>query len=318
MKARIFLTLLAFLCLHQAWSQSGTTPQGTPMDLVTSTGTIKGTLLLPTSSKPVKVVLLHAGSGPTDRDGNIGPYQNNSLKMLAEALYAQGIATVRYDKRGIGESKDAGKKEEDMRFHHFVEDATAWVQKLKADKRFSKVVVLGHSEGSLIGMQAAQQAKADGFISVAGPGKSADQVIREQLMPQPKMVQDIAFPILDSLVAGKLVPDANPMLQALFRPAIQPYLISWFQLNPQVEIRKLKIPVLLVQGTQDMQVSTAEAQLLKEAYPAAKLVLVENMNHVLKPASADKAANLATYSNPELALSPTLAQEVTAFVKGLK
>ncbi|GAA4298928.1 alpha/beta hydrolase [Nibribacter koreensis] len=316
------LTLYSFILwvalTGNIFAQGTSTPAGQPLDLITTTGTLKGTLLLPASTKPVKVVLLHAGSGPTNRDGNIGSMQNNSLKLLAEALYAQGIATVRYDKRGIAESLGAGLKEADLRFTSYTDDATAWVEKLKKDKRFSHVIVLGHSEGSTIGMIAARQGKADGFISVAGPGQSADKIIKQQLQPQPKMVQDMAFPILDSLAKGILVPDANPMLQSLFRPSVQPYLISWFKIDPQVEIKKLTVPVLVVQGTQDLQVSTQEAQMLLDAQPKAKLVIIENMNHVLKETTADKAANMATYSNPDQPVMPKLIQEIVAFVKAVK
>ncbi|WP_192821007.1 alpha/beta hydrolase [Rufibacter sp. LB8] len=314
------LSLLAlfFLNLPNIYAQSVAESVGTSLELTTANGTLKGTLLLPASSKPVKVVLLISGSGPTDRDGNNPIMKNNSLKLVAEALYAQGVATLRYDKRGIAESKEAAIPEQDLRFDHYVKDATAWLQKLKTDKRFSKVIVLGHSEGSLIGMVAAREAMADGFISVAGPGQSADKVIRQQLQAQPKMVTDMALPILDQLVQGKPVAEVNPMLASLFRPSIQPYIISWFQYDPQVEIKKLSVPVLVVQGTQDLQVTEQEAQLLKAAQPKSKLAVIEGMNHVLKETTADKAANASTYNQPALALAPKLMPEIIGFIATVK
>ncbi|ALJ01547.1 alpha/beta hydrolase [Rufibacter tibetensis] len=298
-------------------AQTATT-SGEAIELATEKGAIKGTLLTPAPGKQVPVVLIISGSGPTDRDGNNPAMKNNSLKMVAQALQAQGIASVRFDKRGIAESKDAAGSEFDMRFDHFVQDAAAWVQKLKNDKRFNKVVVLGHSEGSLIGMIAARQGQADGFISVAGVGQTADKVIREQLQAQPPMVKDAALPILDQLAQGKAVTEVNPMLAALFRPSIQPYLISWFKYDPQAELRKLTVPVLLVQGTQDLQVSRNEVQLLAAASPKSKMVEVENMNHVLKETTADRNANFSTYSNPTLPLAAPLMPPVVAFVKTLK
>jgi pimeloyl-ACP methyl ester carboxylesterase len=167
-------------------------------------------------------------------------------------------------------------------------------------------------------MIAARQAQAAGFISVAGAGQSADKVIRDQLQAQPQLVKDAAFPILDQLAQGKAVADVNPMLAALFRPSVQPYLISWFKYDPQAELRKLTVPVLLVQGTQDMQVSLNEVQLLAAAAPKSKLVEVQNMNHVLKETTSDRTANFSTYSNPTLPLASQLMPAVVAFVKSVK
>ncbi|MBC3540212.1 alpha/beta hydrolase [Rufibacter sediminis] len=313
------LLLLAFLVLgHFAQAQTPAPSSGEATELKTEKGTLKGTLLLPATKGKVPVVLLISGSGPTDRDGNNPVMKNNSLKMVAEELYAQGIASVRYDKRGIAQSKDAAGSEFDMRFDHFAQDAAAWVQQLKKDPRFSKVIVLGHSEGSLLGMLAVRQAKADGFISLAGPGQSADEVIRQQLLAQPPMVADAALPILDQLVQGKAVPEVNPMLASLFRPSIQPYLISWFKYDPQAELRKLTVPVLLVQGKEDLQVSGREIQLLAAAAPKAKLEEIDRMNHVLKETSADRSANIAAYSNPTLPLAPALMPALVSFVKSVK
>ncbi|WP_181306507.1 alpha/beta hydrolase [Rufibacter sp. XAAS-G3-1] len=319
MKNRILFLLLVCLAARLTTLAQTTNPSaGAPIDLATQKGTIKGTLLLPTSAGKVPVVLLLSGSGPTDRDGNNPMMKNNSLRMVAEELHAQGIASVRFDKRGIAESQGAAMSEFDLRFDHYVQDAAAWVQKLKKDPKFSKVVVLGHSEGSLIGMIAARQAQADAFISVAGAGQSADKIIRQQLQMQPKVVTDAAFPILDQLVQGKAVAEVNPMLASLFRPSVQPYLISWFKYDPQAEIRKLTIPVLLVQGNQDLQVSMQEAQLLAAAAPKSKLVEVENMNHILKETSSDRNANFSTYSNPTLPLASPLMPAVVTFVKSVK
>ncbi|WP_210488658.1 alpha/beta hydrolase [Rufibacter aurantiacus] len=318
MKNTLLLALLLFLLLVKTYAQTEAPAAGVPIELNTQKGTIKGTLLSPASDGKVPVVLLLSGSGPTDRDGNNPAMKNNSLKMVAEALYAQGIASVRFDKRGIAASKEAAMSEFDLRFDHYVQDAAACIQKLKADTRFSKVVVLGHSEGSLIGMIAARQAQADAFISIAGAGQSADKVIRQQLQGQPPMVKEAAFPILDQLAQGKAVPEVNPMLAALFRPSVQPYLISWFRYDPQTEIAKLKIPVLVVQGTADLQVSVQDANYLVGAAAKGKLVTVENMNHVLKETTSDRNANISTYSNPTLPLAAPLIPALVTFVKAVK
>lgn len=104
------------------------------------------------------------------------------------------------------------------------------------------------------------------------------------------------------------------MLLSLFRPSVQPYMISWFRYDPQVEIRKLSIPVLLIQGTNDIQVPVEEANRLAAARPEATLVLVEKMNHLLKPVEGDREANVKTYNDPNLPIAPELAGYIKAFV----
>jgi uncharacterized protein len=314
----LFTFILALLAYAAFATSQQTKPTETPIELKTETGTIKGTLLMPASGKAQQVVLIIAGSGPTDRNGNNPMMTNNHLKLAAEDLAKKGIATVRYDKRGIGESKAAAGSEKDIRFESFINDAAGWVTMLKQDKRFKKVVVLGHSEGSLIGMVGARQAKADAFISVNGAGQTADKIIRDQLKSQPEQITAQVNPILDSLIAGKTVANVNPMFAALFRPDIQPFLISWFAYNPVNELKKLDMPVLLVQGTTDIQVSVAEANLLAAANPKNKLVTIEKMNHILKEAPADQAQNVATYSNPDLKIVPQFSEEVSKFVLTVK
>ncbi len=286
-----------------------------PITLTTASGDIFGTLCTPKTGKTMPVALIIAGSGPTDRDGNNSMMKNNSLKQLAYGLADAGIASVRFDKRGIAASEKAGKKEADLRFENYIDDATGWIHLLKKDARFSKVIVIGHSEGSLIGMIAAKNG-ADKYISIAGAGQSADALLKLQLAKQPQEVQDLCFPILDSLKAGKTVKDVNPMLYSLFRPEIQPYMISWFRHDPQEEIKKLGIPVLIIQGKNDLQVKEDDANRLLKAYPSAKLVLIENMNHVFKTVTGGEDENIKAYSDPLLPISPVLVNAVIDFIKG--
>jgi uncharacterized protein len=283
-------------------------------EIHTFTGTIYGTLQVPSAEKPVPVVLIIAGSGPTDRNGNNPQMQNNSLKMLADSLKSHGIASIRYDKRGIAASRDAGSEEADLRFDQYIEDACEWIRMLKKDSSYSKIIVAGHSEGSLIGMIAAERCQADGFISIAGAGRPADLVLKEQLSTQPVDIRLACYSIIDSLVAGNTVSEINPLLFSLFRPSVQPYMISWFKYNPQVEIAKLNIPVLVLQGTTDVQVKLEDAQLLVNSKKGARMKVIDGMNHVLKNASSMRQENLATYSNPTLPLNAVLVRNIVMFI----
>jgi len=279
------------------------------------TGNIYGTLEMPESNKPVPAVLIIAGSGPTDRNCNQAGVQTNAFKMLADSLKKAGIATVRYDKRGIGESAAAMKNEEDMRFEDLVNDAAGFVKMMKSDKRFSNVIVAGHSEGSLVGMMAAKKAHADGYISIAGISEKAGGPIVRQLASQSEELSLNAAYVLDSLDKGYSVSSYHPDLASIFRPSVQPYLKSWLKYDPKIEIAKLDCLVLILQGTTDLQVSAEHAEALKSAYPRATLKMIKGMNHVLKQAPEDREKNLATYNNPKLPLSPELAPAIVAFVK---
>lgn len=286
----------------------------TPITLATTTGKVYGTLTLPRTGKNAPVVLFIAGSGPTDRNGNstVGLRTNCTLQ-LAHALAASGIASVRYDKRGIAESAAAGESEANLRFDSYVSDAKAWLELLKKDSRFSKIMVAGHSEGSLIGMIAAK-GFADKFISIAGAGEPADIILKTQLKKLPADLYHEAARSIDSLKAGHEIKNVNPNLAMLFRPSVQPYLISWFRYDPQAEIRKLTIPVLLLQGTKDLQITVADAQNLKKAQPKSELVIVENMNHVLKDIPGGQTENMQSYTNPDLPVDTTLIKTILDFI----
>jgi pimeloyl-ACP methyl ester carboxylesterase len=273
----------------------------------TPTGELYGTLTVPILKGTFPVALIIAGSGPTDRNGNNPQMKNNSLLLLAHELAAQGIASIRYDKRGIGASKDALISEENLRFENYAEDAKAWVAQLKADGRFKKLIVMGHSEGSLLGLLACEQ--ADVFVSLAGAGRPIDVILKEQLAVQlsgKKKLLRAANEGLTKLKEGKLVEDSPVELFGLFRSSVQAYMISWMKYDPAVEISKLKIPVIIIQGTTDLQVQVKDAELLHAASPISRYILIEGMNHILKLSPSDRQKNIETYSNPELPLAPEL------------
>jgi len=293
----------------------------------TPTGALYGTLTLPQSRSSIPMVLIIAGSGPTDRDGNSPLLKgaNNSLKLLAEGLAAQGVASVRYDKRGIGETGRAmllaaekaktPLREEDLSFETFIDDAVRWGKQLRADRRFSSLTVIGHSEGSLIGMVAAQRIGAHAFVSVAGAGRPLQEIILDQVKSHltPDLLKTTED-ILEQLVAGKTVESVPAELNTLFRPSVQPYLISWLRYDPSKEISKLRMPVLIVQGTTDMQAHLADAKRLAAGNPSAKLLLIDGMNHVLKTVPNEQDKQVSSYGDPTLPVAPDLVSAVSRFV----
>ena len=255
-----------------------------PLELTRTGGKLSGTLALPEGQGPWPVVLLVAGSGPTDRDGNsaLVPGAGGHMMRLAAALAAQGIASLRYDKRGVGESTHPGLREDDLRFRDLVDDAAELAQPLQADARLGPLVLLGHSEGALIAALAAPRAGAVAVASVAGAGMRASRLLRTQLQGRlPELLESTALAALAALEAESTIPEPPEALTLLFRPSVQPYLISWFRFDPPEVLEDLPLPVLLVHGAADTQVAPEHARLLHAARPDARLLLVEGMGHDL-------------------------------------
>jgi pimeloyl-ACP methyl ester carboxylesterase len=284
------------------------------VQLKTKTGTLEGSLLVPEGVTGGPVVLIIAGSGPTDRNGNNPSMKNNSLKMLAVELLKNRIATLRFDKRGIGSSSQAVGQEKDLRFDHYISDVKDWIALLNKEKRFNEIIVIGHSQGSLLGMVASQEKNVDKFISIAGASQSADIVLKDQLKSQPPEVLEMSLPIIDKLVQGETVGNVHPMLYSLFRPSVQPYMISWFKYDPIKEIAKLKIPVLIIQGSTDIQLSEKDANRLAAANQKAEKKIIKGMNHIFKEAESDRMTNIQTYNQPELPIKPELVESIVAFI----
>lgn len=288
------------------------------LELYAKPANLYGTLVVPDSALPV-VALIIPGSGPTDRNGNtVGAANNNSLKYLAEDLSKNGIASLRIDKRGAGKSMSAMVAESELSFDVYIEDVINWGYKVLNDVRFKKLVVIGHSEGSLVGMMATQELEKDldvlGYISLAGAGYPIDEVIMKQLKVMPDSVQDEAKHLFEKMKAKEKANVNDPQLMALFRPSLQKYMMSWVALNPQEQIKQVNSPILLVNGTTDIQVAPDNAEVMHIANPSSQLVIIENMNHVFKSASMDRAENLKTYNNPELKNVAELADILSKFI----
>lgn len=310
--------LLLLLCSTLANAAAPTVLQR-PIELNTGNGVLYGSLLLPQQDTPPPVVLIIAGSGPTDRDGNnpAGGRIDN-LKRLALLLAGEHIASVRFDKRGVAASQPATPDERNLSVEAYVADTVAWAHKLKTDPRFGPLILLGHSEGALIATLAAEQAGASAVISLSGSGRPVAEVIREQLaqrLPPAQLAQGTA--LLDSLQAGQTSLNVPVPLRQVFRPTVQPYLISLLRQDPAAAFAQLKVPALIIQGRNDVQVDVADAELLKAAKPDAQLVLIDGMNHTLRISPRDISGQRETYQNPELPLARELGQRIVAFIRQL-
>lgn len=286
------------------------------MTLQVADGVLHGSLLLPKADDPIPVALLIAGSGPTDRNGNNPMGRNDSLKRLAQALARRGIASLRYDKRGIGQSQPVAPDESKLSVEAYVADAEAWALKLKADERFSNVLLIGHSEGALIASLAAPAVKPAALISIAGSGRAIDQLLREQLQGRlPPALLATAFYLLDELKAGRPHEQVPEKLQVLFRPSVQPYLISLFQHDPAEAFANTTAPALIVQGTHDIQVERKDAERLQRARADAELAVIGGMNHVLRITPELPDRQTASYSQPELPIAHELTERISRFLQ---
>lgn len=287
-------------------------------------GTLYGTLVQPDDSTAGTAVLFIAGSGPTDRDCNsrLG-IRTNAFRYLADALEAAGIASLRYDKRGIGQSVyDDPERLKEVVFEDFVTDAAAWVDYL-AGEGYRKIVLLGHSEGALIALCAAQgNERVTAVIEVSGAGQSLDFILQGQLASQLALADPglyvQATGIIDRLRAGKRVDEVPQSLATLFHPSVQSFLISAFRYDPCRLVAALDIPVLIVQGDNDLQVPTREAEALAAAQPRARKIIVKGMTHTLKTSDGHtQNEQLAAYTDSTLALAPGLTDAITEFIKAL-
>lgn len=306
-----FITILKLYILLFSIS---TTLAQTEVSIKSNNVTLYGTLQEPSNSTNT-VALIISGSGETNRDGNTTKlgYVNNSLKMLAEELAENNIATLRYDKRGVGKSIDESITPENTRFDHLIQDAEYWLQYLRS--KYKKVIVIGHSQGALVGMTAIQNEEVDKFISIAGIAEDLHTTISKQLENQPSFVLKDATPILNSLQKGVRVDSVPQYLHSLFHPKGQDYLISFMKFDPIIEIQKATIPILIIQGSTDIQISVETATHLATKNKNTQLAIIDGMNHVLKHSEANPTKNLATYAVPDLPLHKELVPTIIRFIK---
>ncbi len=313
----IFISIYVLSTIHL----SAQAPEKTSKELsfLVNNDTVYGTFLTTVAEKKYKktrVVLFISGSGPTDRNGNISgaPGPNNSLLLLADSLSDYGISSFRYDKLGIGKST-FNNPEDSMNFNLVVKTAVKAIEMLN-EMGFKKIYVMGHSQGSLVGMLAAQNMPVQAFVSLAGPATNAFDLIKEQLtnnMPEGPL-QAECITKLDSINQGYTITKYNPMLASLLRPSIQPFLRSYFAYTPTIEIAKLNIPSLIISGERDMQVPISETELLQKAANNGTIITYPKMNHVLKDVNDTEEQNLASYTDPDFPLTQALAHDIASWI----
>jgi len=320
MPTRLLLPLTAALLLTPARAESR------DVTLEVPGARLSATLQTPDGPRHPRppVALILAGSGPTNRDGDSAAGAAGTYRKLAASLAARGIATLRPDKRGIGASTVADSREETLTFGDLVADARAWLAWIAAQPDLGPVVVMGHSEGGTVALAAVQEqggtgrSPAQALILLAAPGEDIGTTIRRQITQNPanppELVQE-THRILDALSRGERVTEVLPPLAPVFRPSVQPYLISSLKYDPVRLISAVSMPTLIVQGDRDLQVRPGDARLLAAAQPAARVHLARGVNHVLVPAPLNPAANFATYANAELPLERGLLTTIVDFVQ---
>jgi pimeloyl-ACP methyl ester carboxylesterase len=262
-------------------------------------------------------VLIIAGSGPTDRNGNGPLITTDTYRLLAAGLAASGIRTLRYDKRGIGESAELVTREEDLRFDDMVKDAIAATRALSQRADVSSIVLAGHSEGGLIAMRVAHEIAVSGLVLLAAPGRPLADILGAQFRGAPvgDDLRSQALRIVDSLARGERVDDVPAELAPVFRPSVQPYLVSALNIDPRIELAQLSVPVLIVQGARDVQLSLDHRDALAKARPDARVVTARTANHVLKIAPTDRDGNIKTYTDRTLPLDPGILPPIVLFVE---
>lgn len=291
-------------------------PNEKEIAITSAAGTkLYGTLL--SKNNQQKIAIIVAGSGPTDRNGNSTlAVAMNEYQMLAHSLDSQNIATFRYDKRGIAKSTVGNFKESDIVFEDYVKDAEKIFDYLHDTLGFKNIYFIGHSEGSLIAMLASEKKNVKGYISLAGPGRPIDVILEEQMQKQPlpdSVKQQIPL-IFNQLKQGKEVNDFPGMLAPLFRKSIQPYMISWLKYSPENEIKKLKCPVLIIQGGCDIQVQIVDATNLHKANKKSDLDIIPNMSHTLKNAGKDCVDENKTYTDGSMPVDQKLVEDIVKFI----
>jgi pimeloyl-ACP methyl ester carboxylesterase len=282
-------------------------------EIVTINNYLDGTLLSNGSIESQDLVIIIGDSGPTDRNGNQNFLKSNTLKKLATALTSDSIASFRYDKRIVKQIR-RGNVDMKITFDDFVTDAKSVINYFKSQNIFSNIYVIGHGQGSLVGMLSLED-NVDGFISVAGSGKDIGDVIVDQVNNTARQYIEDTRRVIKSLKEGKTTRDYPQALAAMFNLETQPFMISWMAYNPSEVIKNIDIPILIINGTKDFQVPEEDAKLLANANTNSEFIVIENMNHVLFTIEGDNLENSKSYNESFREINSELTKTILSFIK---
>jgi pimeloyl-ACP methyl ester carboxylesterase len=314
MLRRLCILGFGFCMIHAV----ATAQRHEPVSVKVNGGVLYGTLTIPNSPAKPPVAVIIPATGAFDRDGNAGMMNSNPLKLLGDSLAKRGIASLRFDKRGIGKSA-AVTDESRLYFPDYIDDTKALLASLRKQNRFGKVFVIGQGEGALVAFMTAAKTAVEGVISIAGQGQTGDTIMlkqmeRQQLRPGPMDTMKMLFSELRRNGAVPQVP-AGDLYQTLFRPVFQRYVYSWIMIDPAVEISKLRCPVLLVNSGNDLQIDAAQAGYLHKAAPKSVVLEIPELNQVLRNAPADVGQNFGTAFDPSLPIDSRLVAGIARFIK---
>ena len=316
--ATVFCLVAALTALHA--SERG-------VEIPAPWGSISATLATVDMGSDTAVLIV-AGSGPTDRNGNSGLSLNTyTYKMLSDGLVRSGYDVLRYDKRAIGESRYEVGDIAEVVFDDFVDDAALCVAYLRS-LGYRRVVVAGHSEGGSIALHLAlrEDVAVDGLVLLCAPGYPMDAILMKQLaaqlVPQYLGLMASATNIINTLKRGEMVAEERVPreLMSLFHPSVQRFLISSMADDPRDIAARVEVPMLIITGGHDVQVSVDNGEALLAAQPAARHLSFERMSHVLKDAAtADRVEQLVSvYNNSQLPLTEPLVPTIHEFINNLK
>lgn len=275
---------------------------------------IEGSLYEANVNKDMPLLIISQGSGPTNRNGNQMMMISNYAKQLSDSLQQRGLNNFSYDKRTVKYIKE-GKIPSDMAFENFVVDLVDVIKYFKSNG-YTNIHLVGHSQGSLVSFKAAKIEAVESVISIAGTARTIDIVITEQVAGQYPTLKEALEKGFKELKATDTILKVNPFLQSVFAPKNQKFLNSYAQADPVDAVKALDdLPILVINGTKDIQVPLKDARALDSIAKNSKLIEIENMNHVYRLIEGDRSENVASYTNKDQAISSELVESIVKFVK---
>jgi pimeloyl-ACP methyl ester carboxylesterase len=310
------LALLAVACLAPPFAHAQPPFDTTIVRIPRPPGRLEGTLITPRGVPRPSIVLLVGGAGPIDRNGNpVGaPGRHDALRQVAESLAVNGVASLRFDPRGIAQSASARIPEVELRFPLFLNDVVAWIDVLNRRSAFGPLFVAGYDEGALVGLLSAGALPAAGYIMLAAPSRNIADIMRDEITAEQPSAATEVDSILAALRDWRPVARLSLAMSTIFPVSIHNFLSSWMRYAPAAELSALNAPCLIVHGRHDAQIVPANADTLAKAQPGCLRAMIDSMTHTLKRGPADPAAQGPMYLDPTLPLAPGLITSVLDFI----